>query len=143
MALPFDHNQERKLIELAYLGEWMLNAHHDPEHQDDAARSAMQALLSAATASGIGRDVETGEFYLDADWTERLYATQVADYDDHIFWDELTERLAQRDLARVRGVATDEIDRDDDLIDLKPLEEKYRAELEDHGIDNLELTDDL
>ena len=143
MPLPFDPSDQHKLIELAYLGEWMINAHHDPEHQDDKARQALQQLLATAkTLDGIGRDVETGDYYLDEAWIERLYNEYVADYDDHVFWDELTERLAQRDLARSRDVPTDTVNRDDDLLALRPLEESYRNELEDHGIDHLELSDE-
>lgn len=142
MPRPLQPDEQRKLIELAYLGEWLINAHHDPEHQDEAAQRLVQQLLEdAAPAKGIGRDVETNEFYLDEAWTEQLYNDYIADYDDHVFWDELTERLAQRDLARQRGVETDEVIRDDDLLELKPLEETYRRELEQHGIDHLELGD--
>ena len=140
MTLPFDDNEQRKLVELAYLGEWLINAHHDPEHQDESARAAVQQLLAQVKGlEGIDKDVETGDFYLDEAWTERLYTAYIADYDDHVFWDELTERLAQRDLARNREVTIDEIDRDEDLAALKPLEEAYRHELEHHGIDHLEL----
>lgn len=135
-------DQYKKLIELAYLGEWMINAHHDTEYQDDDATAAMQALMSAHTLPGIGRDAETKEYYMETDWIERLYDRYIIDYDDHVFWDELTERLAQRDLARSRGVNMDDINRDDDLRELRPLEEHYRDELEEHGIDRLDISSD-
>ncbi|MBW4061091.1 hypothetical protein HJC99_00765 [Candidatus Saccharibacteria bacterium] len=142
MNLPLDDNDKRKLIELAYLGEWLINAHHDPEHQDDAARAALQQVLAdAGRTEGVGKDVETGDYYLDEAWTERLYNHYIADYDDHVFWDELTERMAQRDLGRERDVPTDEINRDDDLLALRPLEDVYRREFENNGIDHLEIGD--
>jgi hypothetical protein len=140
MALPFKPNELRKLIELAYLGEWVINAHHDPEHQDEAAQAVWQKLLSqSSTTEGVGQDIETHDFYIDEAWTERLYNEYVADYDDHVFWDELTERLAQRDLAKSRGVASEEIVREDDVLQLKPLEESYRVEFEHHGVDRLSM----
>jgi hypothetical protein len=142
MNVNLKADEYRKLIELAYLGEWVINAHHDPEHQDDAAGKVLQRLLSAHELEGVGRDDETGEFYMTTEWVEQLYDTYIIDYDDHVFWDELTERLAQRDLARARGVHIDDINRDDDLLELRPLEERYRMELEEHGIERLEMPAD-
>ena len=143
MRFPDDETSQKKLVELTYMGEWLINAHHDPEHQDDAARAALQLVLKESKAlNGIGRDVETGDYYLEEAWTERLYNDYIADYDDHVFWDELTERLAQRDLARQRDVPTDDVNRDDDLLELKPIEDTYRRELEEHGIERLDLGED-
>ncbi|MDF2460838.1 MAG: hypothetical protein K0S68_241 [Candidatus Saccharibacteria bacterium] len=139
MQVHLDPDQYRKLVELAYLGEWVINAHHDTDYQDDQATSAVQALLKAGPVEGIGRDDETGEYFLEADWVERLYDDYILDYDDHVFWDELTERLAARDLARERGVSPDDILRDDDLMELRPLEERYRQELEENGVERLDI----
>ena len=75
-----------------------------------------------------------------AEWTERLYDEYILDYDDHTFWDELTERLAMRDLAKERGVDPNSINRDDDLLQLRPLEDRYRTELEEHGLDRLDIS---
>jgi len=130
----------RKLIELAYLGEWMINAQHDPDFQDEAASSVVEKLLAAHKFPDIGLDAETGEHFIEAEWTQRLYDQYILDYDDHVFWDELTERLAQRDLARERGVEVEQLNRDDDLGELRPLEEHYRTELEEHGLDRLEIS---
>lgn len=142
MNLHLEPDEYRKLIELAYLGEWVINAHHDTEYQDDAADQVVQKLLGAHPQEGIGRDTETGEYYMTDDWIEQLYDAHILDYDDHVFWDELTERLAQRDLAKERGVPLDDINRDDDLLELRPLEERYRSELEEYGIERLGITPD-
>lgn len=141
VTLNLTTEQHRKLIELAYLGEWFINAHHEAEFQDEAATEALQKLMGAHKLAGLSRDIETRNFYLDSLWSERLYDQYIVDYDDHVFWDELTERLAQRDLARKRGVAMDEIEREDDLLSLRPLEERYRRELEHDGVERLDFTD--
>jgi len=135
----FTTEEFRKLIELAYLGEWMINAQHDPEFQDEPAGAIVQKLLAAHKLPYIDLDAETGEYFMKSEWTERLYDEYILDYDDHTFWDELTERLALRDLARKRGVESDQVNRDDDLLQLRPIEDRYRAELEEHGLDHLEI----
>jgi hypothetical protein len=139
MTVNFEPDELRQLIELAYLGEWMVNAHHDADHQDDSSTERVQQLLAAAKLPGIGQDAESGQYFLESDWSDKLYEKYILDYDDHVFWDELTERLAQRDLAKRRGVGIDTIDRDEDILELRPLEERYRRELEQHGVDHLEL----
>lgn len=140
VKLEFTNEDYRKLIELAYLGEWMVNSQHDPEFQDEAADKLMQQLLGAHQLDNIDLDAETGEYFMKSDWTDRLFDEYILDYDDHTFWDELTERLALRDLARDRGVEGDEVNRDDDLIALRPIEESYRQELEEHGLDRLDIS---
>jgi hypothetical protein len=140
MNVNLSPEEYRKLVELAYLGEWLINAHHDTDFQDDQASAAVQRLLEAGPLDGVERDEETSEYYLRAEWVEQLYDAYILDYDDHVFWDELTERLAQRDLARSRGTSIDDINRDDDLLELRPLEERYRVELEEYGIERLEIS---
>lgn len=139
MNVQLQPDEYRKLIELAYLGEWMINAHHDPDFQDEAAGQALQKLLAAHPSEDVTQDAETGEYLMNTDWTERLYDDYVLDYDDHVFWDELIERLAQRDLAKDRDVRLEDISRDEDLFELRPLEERYRQELEEHGLDRLNI----
>lgn len=139
MELELTPQQYRKLVELAYLGEWMVNAHHDVDYEDEAATATLQALLSAAPLEEVGQDDETGNYYLQTQWSEQLYDTYVFDYDDHVFWEELIERMAQRDFARSQGMEADDISRDDHLPALRQIEERYRAEFEDHGVDHLAL----
>ena len=140
MNLSLNPKDYRKLVELAYLGEWLINAHHEPEYADEAAGHVLQKLLAAPGLEDVTRDEETGEYLMNTDWIEKLYEHFILDYDDHVFWDELTERLAQRDLARKRGVGLEEINRDDDLLELKPLEDRYHQELEDRGIERIEIS---
>lgn len=141
MEFQLGPEEYRRLIELVYLGEWMTNAQHDPEHQDEGATDILQRLLSAQAVDGVGRDVESRKYYLEDSWADRLYDHYVLDYDDHVFWDELVERLAQRDLARERGVGPESIDREENLGELRPIEERYRRELEQHGLERFNFGD--
>ncbi len=143
MNIPLEPDELKKLVELAYLGEWLINAHHEGEFQDELATASLQQVLAAAQLEGIGQDEETDQRYLESDWADQLYERHILDYDDHTFWDELAERLAQRDLAKQRGVSMDEISRDEDIRALRPIEERYRRELERSGVERLELGEDF
>jgi hypothetical protein len=142
MELSLSVEQFRKLIELAYLGEWILNAHHIDDHQDEDATQLFQQLLLSVDVEGVETDAETGRKYLIADWDTMLQEQKISDYDDHTFWEELTERLAERDLAKRTGQRVEDIDRDDDLLELKPIEDRYRHEFEEHGLDRLQIQSD-
>jgi hypothetical protein len=141
MNINLNPEEYRKLIELAYLGEWMINSQHDPEFEDESANRILQKLLAASPSDDIRQDDETSEYFMSSEWTDQIFDTYIADYDDHVFWDELTERLAARDLARSRGVSMEEINRDEDLLELRPLEESYRTELEERGIERINISD--
>ena len=120
----------------------MLNAHHVDDHQDENATQLFQQLLSSVDVEGVETDAETGRKYLIADWDTMLQEQKISDYDDHTFWEELTERLAERDLAKRTGQRVEDIDRDEDLLELKPLEDRYRHEFEEHGLDRLQIHSD-
>ncbi len=143
MKLPLEPDELNRLIELAHLGEWVINSQHDHDFQDEAATGVMQKLLAASGAVGVEQDVETGNYYLASDWADRLYDQYITDYDDHVFWSELTERLAQRDLARRRGVPMEEVNRDEDVRELRLLEERYRSELEERGVERIDIIEDF
>ena len=121
----------------------MINAQHDSEYQDDEADATVQRLLSANTLPEIDRDDETGQYFMHSEWTDRLYQDHILDYDDHIFWDELAERLALRDLARQQGVDEEHLAPDEDVRALRLLEERYQREFEDHGLDQIEISPDF
>ncbi len=133
-------DEYRELLRIAYLGEWMINAPHDADAQDEAASRAFQTLLQAGYGHerGVDRDPETDEYFLSAALTDRLYDEHISDYDDHVFWDELAERLALRDFAAAQGVGVETIDREEHLAQLRPLEERWRQEFERHGVERLD-----
>lgn len=141
IQLNLTPEQYRDLVRIAYLGEWMINAPHDTEAQDEPAAQAFQGLLAAGAEAlpDIDQDPETGDHFLSSEAADKFYDDHITDYDDHVFWDELAERLAVRDLAARRGVTPETIDREDNLAALRPLEERWRHEFERHGIERLDL----
>ena len=139
MNFSLKADEVKKLLEMAYLGEWVINSHHGQDFQDDAASNVAQRIMAAAKIKDVDQDPETGNYYMDSEWLDRIFNQYVVDYDDHVFWDELVMRLAERDLAQQRGIPSEQINREDDLAHLRPLEERYRHEIEEFGVEHLEL----
>ena len=129
---------------MAYLGEWVVNSQHAGEHQDERAARALQLLLALGerlSPDVIDRDAETGRFFVRPELAERWQDEYVSDYDDHVFWQELAERLAERDLAAQLGIDVAELDVEEQVAELRPLRERYWNEFDGHGLERFELPD--
>jgi len=135
-----------EMLRLAYLGEWVVNSQHAGEHQDERAARALQLLLALGerlSPDVIDRDAETGQFFVRPELAERWQDEYVADYDDHIFWQELAERLAERDLAAQLGVDVTELDVEEQVAELRPLRERYWREFDDNGLERFIVGDEI
>jgi len=108
MNLELDRQELEKLLELAYLGDWMLNGRHDAGDRDKEFEPLLQKLYELAEQEGFGyliaADEETGGLKPSPAFDARVDGAEfIAHYDDHVFWDELALRLAERDLESEVG----------------------------------------
>ena len=108
MKLDISKEEFEKLLELAYMGDWMLNGRHDPEERDKDFEPMLQKLYAMAEEQGMGylimTDEETGLLKPSPAFDARIDGVEhIAHYDDHVFWDELALRLAERDLQKEVG----------------------------------------
>jgi hypothetical protein len=141
LQLGITAEQFAEILRLAYLGEWLVNSQHDAEHQDDSAGQALQVLLELAaqlSPDAVGRDEETGRYFVREELARAWQERHVADYDDHIFWQELAERLAERDVAGQLGISADTLDVEEYAAQLRELRERYWSELDQHGIERID-----
>ena len=140
LQLGITAEQFAEILRLAYLGEWLVKSQHDSEHQDEGATQALQVLLALASKlspDAVGQDEETGRYFVREELARSWQERHVGDYDDHIFWQELAERLAERDLAEELGLVTDGLDLEEHAAKLRELRERYWRELDQHGIERV------
>lgn len=148
MNINFTEKEYRLLLDVVFISDWVLTAHdngQDPD--DDEYQMLIQKIYSHARDMGCADLVEevtesnrycpTRKFEDESDvfgWIE--------EYDAMSFWEELIERLTERDVL-------EEIPLDDrDRLGAKeywrraiPHEQRYAAEFEKHGIDRLVIDD--
>jgi hypothetical protein len=144
MKINFTKKQYIDLLKLTHLGDWMANAHRIPGEEEEKFRDILQHIHSHAKEFGCDDLVEKGKgddaFYA----TQKLYDETmgiVDEYDDENFWNELIERLTDRDFFDrygVDGIAAmsgfpERMEKRD------PFEDKYADEFEAHGIGRLEI----
>ena len=66
----------------------------------------------------------------------------IDDYDNQTFWEELIERLANRDfLAKYGEEAIQKMSFEERFTKFQEFEERYDEEFEDHGIERIVISD--
>lgn len=144
MKIEFTKREYRLLLDIVFMADWVLTSHDvDAPSENDSYQMLFQKIYSCAKEMGCDDLVEevpesnsyglTRQYEDESEVFERIH-----EYDDLIFWDELIERLAERDVYN--QVPEEEAQRMDAREYWKhsvPLERKYAAEFEKHGLDRL------
>ena len=148
MKIELTDEQYKTLIEMVYLGEWMINACRHPDEVIKKYQDLEQHLYSFAKAGGMERyveyDEESKQFYPSQEFELRSDVEKYrAEFEDETFWDELIERMSVRDTVRKIGEkVADEMNGLDFYEKQIPFLEKYNKEFEENGLENLEIADE-
>ena len=131
MKLELTTKQFRRLLDMAYIGNWILNSTRGDDRFKDY--DEVESLLFAkAREEGMGVVAEDwqGEVVPSRAFAEGGIHEAIMEYENNVFFDILAEDLARRDM-------------EDASIDQNNYEElssridAYIAELEEHGTDNI------
>lgn len=142
MDIRIRQDQYEKLIDLVYLGNWLVNSFRLDERFAEY-DNVTEFFLSFAPAFGLREKVDfdetEGRYYPSRRLEEELLG-YVDEYDDAGFWDQLILRLAERDLVRQYGKeAVDGMDQREFEEKREAFVGKYQKEVENFGVDNLEI----
>ncbi|MGF1643946.1 MAG: hypothetical protein ACFCUJ_09895 [Thiotrichales bacterium] len=123
MKITLTSQEYRLLLDLLYLSDWVMHA-HDVEDSTETAphRMLTQKLYSYAIEAGCAELIEadkvSNEYFPTRAYEDHSVAQSLIDrYNEDTFWDELTERLTERDVA----------DESDDGAPMPSIEEYYRV----------------
>jgi hypothetical protein len=149
MKLELSQQEYRLLLEMVYLGNWVIGA-DEPELPAEKLPYAKleQKVFALAQEAGCADLVEYAPEHRTCFPTRRLEESSPAaqfllDYENTNFGDQLSERLARRDVAEQAGGW-------DNFAKLSPAErfarisacaDRYDAVFAEHGLDNLRLVD--
>lgn len=131
MNIELTEKEFRRLLDLIYIGNWILNSTRgedrfaDYDHLQEkffalAGKHDMKALVQ----------MYMGHYFPSKAYEEGGIHEAIADYEDAVFFDILAEELARRDM-------TDENLSQEDIAELKERMEAYLDEFEQNGIDRL------
>ncbi len=135
MTIDLTEKEFRRLLDLVYVGDWILNSARGDDRFEDY-DMLQEKLFALCPKVGMRSLVETwqGHFLPSRAYEEGGIHEAIADYEDAVFFDILAEELARRDME---GEGVDA----DDETELMNRIEEYYEEFEQHGIDNLTVED--
>lgn len=148
MKINFTKKQFEVLLKLAYMGNWVANAHRtgrDDDKRIEKYEEMQRYLLSFAKEFGLEKyvDIDDEKMYPSRELEEGETDELIDEYDNETFWEELVDRFAKRDFLREYGEeAISKMDTMERIKKDHPFLEKYQDEIYEYGIDRLEIVED-
>lgn len=137
MTLELTPEQYKTLCKLVFYGEWMINSHRESPVEEFT--SLEQSIYSKAKEAELENWVEYDEqfkqFLPTRDMEEELMPA-IMEYDDFTFWNNLVNRLSERDAEAKYGKIEDF---KDFISKCHEFSEGYYREFEENGLNNLSI----
>ena len=119
MNLELSKKQFRRLLDLVYIGNWILNSTRGEQRFRDY-DEVESLLFGRAVLEGMPlAELYQGEIVPSKAFVEGGIHEAIAEYESNVFFDILAEDLARRDMNDA------------------PIDEAYIAEFEQHGTDRI------
>jgi len=131
MKIELTEMEYRRLLDLVYIGNWILNSTRGEDRIDEYDR-VEEKLFSLAPAHGMKSlmQVHEGHVYPSQAFADGGIHEAIADYEDAVFFNILAEELARRDLGLE---ATDP----EDFTELSERMEDYLDEFDRNGLNTV------
>lgn len=131
MKLELTAKQYRRLLDMVYIGNWILNSTRGEDRFADY-DEVESLLFSKAKEEGMPTlaEVYEGEIIPSRAFAEGGIHEAIMEYENNVFFDILAEDLARRDMD---DVPIDE----SNYAELQNRINAYIAEFEEHGTDNI------
>ena len=133
MNLELTPKQFRRLLDMAYIGNWVLNSTRGDDRFADY--DEVESLLfgkAAEEGMGVLAEEYEGEIVPSRAFAEGGIHEAIMEYENNVFFDILAEDLARRDMEE------ENVDQDD-TNELMNRMEEYMQEFEAHGTDHISL----
>ncbi|MDR4516631.1 MAG: hypothetical protein MRK00_04500 [Nitrosomonas sp.] len=146
MKINITKKEYRLLLDILYLGEWMLTAHDQEEAPEKKQyQDVIQKFYSYAEEMGyenlIKADKALNKYFETMEYEENSKVNEIIEnYDNATFWDELVTGLAMKDAKEIVGNdAFNKMSPEERIQLLYPLEEKYHEEFMANDLANLQI----
>ncbi|MBE7016573.1 MAG: hypothetical protein E7420_00245 [Ruminococcaceae bacterium] len=133
MNIELSDKEFRRLLDLVYIGNWILNSTRGEDRFEDY-DLLQEKFFAMCAKNGLRALSESymGHYFPSKAYEEGGIHEAIADYEDAVFFDILAEELARRDMM-VENL------NQDDLRELAQRMDDYMDEFERNGIDNLSI----
>ena len=144
-TIELTKKQFKALLKAVYLGSWMANANRT-EGMKKEYEGIENYIFSLAPKFGLEKymyhEASDGERYYPTDEFEENTDVHVLhdEYDEETFWDEMAERLGERDFfEQYTKDEIEKMDRDERFTILNRCVDLYHAEFEKLGIERIRI----
>ena len=133
MNIELSDKEFRRLLDLIYIGDWILNSTRGDDRFEDY-DDLEEKLFSLCAQQGMGAlsQVWEGHIYPSRAYEEGGIHEAIADYEDAVFFNILAEELARRDLG------LEDCD-PEDFTELNERMEEYMQEFEKNGLSTINI----
>ena len=135
MNIEMTDREFRRLLDLIYIGNWILNSTRGEDRFEDY-DDLQEKFFAMCSKNGMKSLVTPymGHYFPSKAYEEGGIHEAIADYEDAVFFDILAEELARRDMV------DDDVDQED-VDELTNRMNDYLDEFEKNGIDNIFVED--
>jgi len=141
MTLTLSEDQYKRLLTLTVLGEWMINAiRKEPDIDYEMTASTVYAGAKESSLESLIRFDSNNSSWTPSELLEDNAHALIDQYDEVVFWEELTNRLVERDLIRKYGErAVQSMRQGQKERESFAIAKVYTREFEDQGLERLQL----
>lgn len=145
MNIKLSKKQFKFLLKLVHIGNWVVNSNREPEIIDEKYEEVANIIYSYGQEAGLEKYVAYSKHSQAWVGTNYLYmesdaAKMLEEYNDHNFWDQLIDHFAMKDFHKKYGEEKiKEMSSQERFEKFYEFADKYRDEIDDHGIDRFEI----
>ena len=145
MKIHFSKKEYRLLLDMLGVADWIMNSHIVPPDEGHKAHDELKSkLMSHYKEMGaediIEHDEQLNGYYELNAYEEYLHDKFIDPYDDETFWEELIDRLSERDLvSKIGEEALCNMDAMKRMKHLGEISDFYAQEFEEHGLSHLHI----
>ena len=133
MNIELTDKEFRRLLDLVYIGNWILNSTREKDRFEDY-DILQEKLFALCAKNGMNALISRwqGHIFPSPAYENGGIHEAIADYEDAVFYDILAEELARRDLGLENSDP-------EDATELTNRMDEYMAEFEKNGLNTINI----
>jgi|688.fasta_scaffold290548_1 hypothetical protein len=145
MKIHFTKKEYRLLLDMLYIADWVMHSHQLISERGHKEHEALYDKIKSYYREMEAEDIieyskETDSYYETREYEEKTLEEFITPYDEDIFWEELVDRLAKRDVFRKIGIEKyNKMELIERIKTMSEAAEQYENEFEEHGLDRVKI----
>ena len=145
MEIDFTKKEYRLLLDMLAIADWIMHANAIEEehyfHEHQKLKDKLLSYYKQMDATDIIKSAQDlNGFFETNDYEQYIQNSFIQPYDEQYFWDELIDRLSQRDAVSTVGFEEYvKMECEERLQNLDEIKERYANEFQESGLNNLKI----